>query len=106
MSNGQAVCLKTADSHRIGIALSTYFVGLDLGLGVGPYLFGMLRSHMSFQNMYLAAAILPIACAVVYRLFYRQADAMEDAVEEVVEEVSAKAKSIVKPLNSADDTVK
>lgn len=106
MSNGQAVCLKTADSHRIGIALSTYFVGLDLGLGVGPYLFGMLRSHMSFQNMYLAAAILPIACAVVYRLFYRRADAMEDAVEEVVEEVSAKAKSIVKPLNSADDTVK
>lgn len=106
MSNGQAVCLKTADSHRIGIALSTYFVGLDLGLGVGPYLFGMLRSHMSFQNMYLAAAILPIACAVVYRLFNRQADAMEDAVEEVVEEVSAKAKSIVKPLNSADDTVK
>lgn len=106
MSNGQAVCLKSADSHRIGIALSTYFVGLDLGLGVGPYLFGMLRSHMSFQNMYLAAAVLPIACAIVYRLFYRQQEAVEDAVEEVVEEVSAKAKGIIKPLSSADDTAK
>ena len=31
MSNGQAVCLQESPSpHRIGIALSTYFIGLDL----------------------------------------------------------------------------
>ena len=35
MSNGQAVCLKKAQVLcRIRIALSTYFIGLDLGLGV------------------------------------------------------------------------
>lgn len=71
MSNGQAVCLEKSEPQRIGIALSTYFVGLDLGLGVGPYLFGMLRSALSFSSMYLVAAILPVACALVYKIFYK-----------------------------------
>lgn len=76
MSNGQAVCLKKCEPHRIGIALSTYFVGLDLGLGVGPYLFGMLKNGLSFHYMYLVAAVLPVACAVVYGIFYRSSGVM------------------------------
>lgn len=70
MSNGQAVCLTTVkDEHRISIALSTYFIGLDLGLGVGPYLLGELRTYLSFQNVYLVASILPIICIVLYKLY-------------------------------------
>lgn len=76
MSNGQAVCLKKCEPHRIGIALSTYFVGLDLGLGVGPYLFGMLKNGLSFHYMYLVAAVLPVACAIVYGIFYRSSGVM------------------------------
>ena len=72
MSNGQAVCLKTVtDNHRIGIALSTYFIGLDLGLGVGPYILGELRSFLSFQEIYLVAGILPIICIILYKFAYR-----------------------------------
>lgn len=72
MSNGQAVCLKTSDSHRIGISLSTYFIGLDLGLGMGPYLLGELRNFLSFQEVYLVAAVLPVLCIVLYGLFYQK----------------------------------
>ncbi|MBO0470547.1 MFS transporter [Enterococcus sp. DIV0242_7C1] len=72
MSNGQAICLKASpNSHRIGIALSTYFIGLDLGLGVGPYILGELRSFLTFQEMYFAAAMIPVACTILYALFYR-----------------------------------
>lgn len=84
MSNGQAVCLKTCEPHRIGIALSTYFVGLDLGLGVGPYVFGVLRNHISFQQMYLVAAVLPVACAIVYALFYKKDNGKPYEIEEDV----------------------
>lgn len=71
MSNGQAVCLKTVtDNHRIGIALSTYFIGLDLGLGVGPYILGELRTFLSFQEIYLVASILPIICIILYKFAY------------------------------------
>lgn len=72
MSNGQAICLKVVpNSHRIGIALSTYFIGLDLGLGVGPYILGELRELLSFQGLYLVASLIPVACTILYALFYR-----------------------------------
>lgn len=72
MSNGQAICLKKVSGYRIGIALSTYFVGLDLGLGVGPYILGELKSYFSFQGMYVIASLLPVACILLYAIFYRQ----------------------------------
>lgn len=73
MSNGQAVALKqVVSNHRIGVALSTYFIGLDLGLGVGPFVLGELRSLFSFQEVYLIAAILPIVCLVLYMLSLRK----------------------------------
>lgn len=71
MSNGQAVCLKHAASHRIGIALSTYFIGLDLGLGVGPYVMGTVHNFLPFQGVYVVAALIPVAVTVVYGLFYK-----------------------------------
>jgi MFS family permease len=70
MSNGQAVALSTVkDEHRISTALSTYFIGLDLGLGVGPYLLGELKAFLTFQNIYLVASILPLTCVVFYKLY-------------------------------------
>ncbi|TOZ05336.1 MFS transporter [Leuconostoc pseudomesenteroides] len=70
MSNGQAVTLKLVTSHRIGIALSTYFIGLDLGLGVGPYVLGALHNTLSFRELYLVSAVIPIVSAILYLLFY------------------------------------
>lgn len=72
MSNGQAVCLKYVHNHhRVGIALSTYFIGLDLGLGVGPYLLGELKNVLDFPGIYLFSGVIPIFCLVMYKLFYR-----------------------------------
>ena len=39
MSNGQAVTVKIVPVHRIGVATSTYFIALDMGLGFGPLIF-------------------------------------------------------------------
>ena len=71
MSNGQAVTLKLVTSHRIGIALSTYFIGLDLGLGVGPYVFGVLHAQLPFRDLYFIAAVIPVISAILYLIFYK-----------------------------------
>lgn len=68
MSNGQAISLKLVGEDRIGISLSTYFMGLDLGLGVGPYIMGIIKSYMSYRNLYVLASILPILCLLLYFL--------------------------------------
>jgi MFS family permease len=88
MSNGQAVCLKeNISSHRIGIALSTYFIGLDLGLGIGPYVLGELRSFMSFQGLYLFSGFIPIVCTILYALFYKKKKTANQASLEQIEEI-------------------
>ena len=88
MSNGQAVCLQESPSpHRIGIALSTYFIGLDLGLGVGPYVLGELRNFMSFQQMYFLAGCIPIVCTILYMVFHKAKNDAKDLSLETIEEI-------------------
>ena len=52
MSNGQAICVKLVEEVRIGVAVSTYFVMLDLGLGVGPYILGAFKESLGFQGLH------------------------------------------------------
>ncbi|WP_350356811.1 MFS transporter (plasmid) [Lactococcus lactis] len=66
MSNGQAVCLTMVKDERISIALSTYFIGLDLGLGIGPYFIGVIKGLTSFQGLYIIASIFPLICLTLY----------------------------------------
>ncbi|MFC4772883.1 MFS transporter [Enterococcus hermanniensis] len=71
MANGQAVTLKLVEQERIGVALSTYFIGLDLGLGVGPYLLGAIKGLLgTYQHIYIFCAVIPIIVAVLYMIFY------------------------------------
>jgi MFS family permease len=82
MSNGQAICLKKVSGPRISIALSTYFIGLDLGLGVGPYIMGELRNLLSFSGLYQFCAVIPVLCAVLYALFYKKSPNNKETVTE------------------------
>lgn len=85
MSNGQAVVLKTlrTESHKIGLGLSTYFIGLDLGIGIGPYILGELKNFISFQEMYLVAGILPLVCAVLYKIYYNPSKVTKGIEQEI-----------------------
>ena len=71
MSNGQAICLKAVEPAKIGVALSTYFIGLDLGLGVGPYTLGILHGLLSYSGIYIVSAIIPVIVLVLYAFYYR-----------------------------------
>ena len=75
MSNGQAVCLKLVEPSKVSIALSTYFIGLDLGLGFGPYALGTVHSFLSYSGIYILCAALTVAVAILYAIFYKGKDA-------------------------------
>lgn len=84
MSNGQAVTLKLVPTHRVGVALSTYFIGLDLGLGVGPYGLGVLKGTLgSYPHIYLFCAVIPIIVLVLYAIFYHPDRAKKRAKKRV-----------------------
>ena len=70
MSNGQAVVIKMVPVHRIGVATSTYFIALDLGLGVGPYILGAWKETVGFTGMFSTTAVIALVALVCYFLFY------------------------------------
>ena len=76
MSNGQAICVKLVTEYRIGVAVSTYFIALDLGLGVGPYALGAFKDGIGFEGIYAACGAAALLCAGLYYLLYaRKRDA-------------------------------
>lgn len=70
MSNGQAVVVKMEPFHRIGIATSTYFIALDIGLGFGPYVLGGVKEIVGFTNMFLLTVIVALVAFVCYHFLY------------------------------------
>ena len=63
-----ALAVHCAPLHQVGVATSTYFVLLDLGIGVGPYFLGNLVPNFGFPAVYGCAAIISFVGIVLYYL--------------------------------------
>ncbi|UXU59981.1 MFS transporter [Staphylococcus agnetis] len=65
-----AVCnvaaIKVSNKAHIGIATSTFYIGLDFGLGFGPFLLGFITTSLGFQAMYGITAIIIYMCIALY----------------------------------------
>ena len=66
LSCAQVVASKVAPRKKIGLAVSTFYIGLDTGVGVGPVILGLLLPYTGYQNMYLYLAILVFFLLFVY----------------------------------------
>ncbi|MCU5745174.1 MFS transporter [Staphylococcus sp. SQ8-PEA] len=66
----QAVAIKVSPPAKYGVATSTYFIGLDLGIGLGPYLLGFLINSLSYASLYGLMAIVALITMVLYYLFH------------------------------------
>ena len=67
-SGTQAIAVKAADPHRMGMATSTFFIALDAGLGFGPYFIGMLIPLTGFSMLYLLLAGVVFFTVFLYYL--------------------------------------
>ncbi len=61
-----ALAIHCSPLHQVGVATSTYFVLLDFGIGVGPYLLGNLVPAYGFSIVYIVAGIISILGLGVY----------------------------------------
>ena len=76
-SIAQAVAVKSTEPHRYGLATSTYFIFLDIGLGVGPYLLGLIEPHTTYRMLYLAMVpVILLALVLYYFLVQRKNQAV------------------------------
>ena len=66
---GQAIAIREAGEKRLGVATSTFFGFLDLGVGVGPLVMGMLLPALGYRNLYYTSALIAIGITVLYAIF-------------------------------------
>jgi MFS family permease len=70
LSSAQAVAIKIAPRHRVGLVTSTFYVMLDLGIGIGPFLLGFLIPYTGFRGLYVSMAVIVLACLFLYYLLH------------------------------------
>lgn len=76
MSSAQAIAAKVSPPKKIGLAMSTYFIGLDFGIGIGPFVLGFVIQATSYKTMYVALGIMTLLLVFVYYIVHgRQARA-------------------------------
>lgn len=66
MSSAQAIAIKESPKHRIGLATSTYYIFLDGGIGIGPFLLGFLIPAIGYQGLYITMAVVVLVSSGLY----------------------------------------
>jgi len=62
----QAIAVKESPEHRVGLATSTFFICMDTGVGLGPFLLGSIIPMLGFRGMYLTLALVILLSIVLY----------------------------------------
>ncbi|MFB9074959.1 MFS transporter [Citricoccus parietis] len=67
-SAGQVICVTRVPRERAGMGASTYFLGIDAGMGLGPLLAGALVQWWGTTGLYWVLAGFLVALVPVYWL--------------------------------------
>ncbi len=78
-SVSQAVTVKVTPPHRLGLANSTLFICMDVGLGIGPFTFGLLVPFAGYRGVYGGAATVAFVCTLFYYVLHGKRAAIERA---------------------------
>jgi|SRR5690625_2739116 len=70
----QALAIKVTPPHRMGLANSTYFIFLDLGLGLGPFILGYFIPLFGYRGMYFAMVPVILVGIFVYYISHGRKD--------------------------------
>lgn len=74
MSTLQVISVGRVPRQRMGVAISTHFFMVDLGMGVGPVVLGLLFARAGFSTMYAALAVVVLLAAALYHVVHGRAD--------------------------------
>ena len=66
MPAAQAIAVNAVPAHKLGTGISTLLLLMDVGVGVGPVILGLLLSAAGFGAMYAVLAVLVVVAAVLY----------------------------------------
>ena len=69
-SAAQTIAIRSIPPERLGIATATYFMFIDLGSGLGPYILGFVIEDIGFRTLYILLSLIGLICIPIYYAFY------------------------------------
>ena len=66
MPAAQAISVRLVPAKKMGTGISTLFLLLDVGIGFGPILLGLIVSAAGYSAMYWALTGVIVLAAVLY----------------------------------------
>lgn len=80
-SSGLALAVRLAPDDRLSLANSTFYILLDIGVGVGPLALGIVQPFWGYRGLFDAMAAVAIVALVAYLFVSRKRGAMRRALE-------------------------
>lgn len=68
----QTLGVQAAPAERAGTANATYFLSLDIGVGLGSAILSLVIGWVGFQMMYQINAVIAIAGLLIYHFYVRR----------------------------------
>ena len=62
----QTLAVLAAPRNKSGLATSTYFLSMDVGVGLGSFILGVVADFTSYRVMYLFCSIVVVFIAVLF----------------------------------------
>ncbi len=68
----QTECVKRVDPGRIGVAMSTFYIGADIGQGLGPIFGGEISDRYNYLVMYSVCAAFLLFTMLIFNIYQKQ----------------------------------
>lgn len=75
-ASGLALAVRIAPDDRLSLANSTFYALLDIGVGVGPFLLGVIQPLWGYDGLFTAMAGVAVIALAAYLWVGRQSGAM------------------------------
>lgn len=70
----QTACVKRVDIRKVGVATSTYYIGADIGQGLGPIIGGKISAMFDYRTMFYCVAALILVVMVLFNIYQKRLD--------------------------------
>jgi len=70
LSCGQAIAINMVPPQNFGLATATYFIFMDFGIGVGPYLLGLVVPFIGYRGLYVTTSMIILVAVLIYHLLH------------------------------------
>ncbi|MEG2933315.1 MAG: MFS transporter [Gordonibacter sp.] len=81
-ASGLALAVRIAPDDRLGLANSTFYIMLDIGVGIGPLLLGIVQPFWGYRGLFQAMSTVALIAMAAYLLVSRRRGKMRRTLED------------------------